>query len=73
MVKGERVHSIRSSRSSSAGGRRRRTTARQALMSPAAVKTLPDNFTKGQINLSMAWWAENRDVVAKRWYAWQAQ
>jgi len=45
----------------------------KALMSPAAVKTLPDQYTKGQINLNMAWWAENRDVVAKRWYAWQAQ
>jgi len=45
----------------------------KALMSPAAVKTLPDQFTKGQINLNMGWWAENRDVVAKRWYAWQAQ
>jgi putative spermidine/putrescine transport system substrate-binding protein len=45
----------------------------KALMTPAAVKTLPDQYTKGQINLNMAWWAENRDVVAKRWYAWQAQ
>ena len=45
----------------------------KALMSPAAVKTLPDQFAKGQINLNMAWWADNRDVVAKRWYAWQAQ
>ncbi len=48
-------------------------TGAKALMSPAAIKTLPDNHTKGQINLNMAWWAENRDVVAKRWYAWQAQ
>jgi putative spermidine/putrescine transport system substrate-binding protein len=45
----------------------------KALMSPAAVKTLPDQYVKGQINLNTAWWAENRDAVAKRWYAWQAQ
>jgi putative spermidine/putrescine transport system substrate-binding protein len=45
----------------------------KALMSPAAVKTLPDQHTQGQVNLNMAWWAENRDVIAKRWYAWQAQ
>jgi putative spermidine/putrescine transport system substrate-binding protein len=45
----------------------------KALLSPAVVKTLPDQYTKGQLNLNMAWWADNRDVVAKRWYAWQAQ
>ena len=45
----------------------------KALMPAAAVKNLPDQFTKSQINLNMAYWAENRDAIGKRWYAWQAQ
>ena len=27
----------------------------------------------GQINLDMNYWAEHRDEIAKRWYAWQAK
>ncbi|NWK79737.1 ABC transporter substrate-binding protein [Aquitalea sp. LB_tupeE] len=42
-------------------------------MTPAAVKTLPDQFTASQINLDMRYWAEHRDEIAKRWYAWQTQ
>ena len=45
----------------------------KALMPAAAVKNLPDQFTKTQINLDLAYWAENRDAIGKRWYAWQAQ
>ena len=45
----------------------------KAMMPAAAVKNLPDQFTKTQINLNMAYWAENRDAIGKRWYAWQAQ
>jgi putative spermidine/putrescine transport system substrate-binding protein len=48
-------------------------TDAKALMTPAAVKNLPDQFTKTQINLNLAYWAENRDAIGKRWYAWQAQ
>lgn len=48
-------------------------TEAKALMSPAAVKELPDQYQKSQINLNMAYWAENRDAIGKRWYAWQAQ
>jgi putative spermidine/putrescine transport system substrate-binding protein len=48
-------------------------TGAKALMSPEAVKQLPDQYASEQINLNMAYWAENRDAIAKRWYAWQAQ
>lgn len=43
------------------------------LMDAATVATLPDQHAAGQINLDMAYWAANRDVIAKRWYAWQTQ
>lgn len=42
-------------------------------MTPAVVKTLPDQHVAGQINLDMKYWADNRDAIAKRWYAWQTQ
>jgi putative spermidine/putrescine transport system substrate-binding protein len=45
----------------------------KGLMSAADAKELPDQFTKSQINLNMAYWAENRDEIGKRWYAWQAK
>ena len=34
--------------------------------------TSPLDFD-GQINLDMNYWAENRDAIATRWYAWQAK
>ncbi|MEF0941720.1 polyamine ABC transporter substrate-binding protein [Rhizobium sp. BR 362] len=43
------------------------------LMDPATAKTLPDQQTASQVNASMAYWAENRDAIGKRWYAWQAK
>ncbi|WP_085315449.1 ABC transporter substrate-binding protein [Derxia lacustris] len=48
-------------------------TGAKALMAPAAARLLPDQYAASQINLNLAYWAENRDAIAKRWYAWQAQ
>ncbi|PSJ55545.1 ABC transporter substrate-binding protein [Kumtagia ephedrae] len=48
-------------------------TAAKAEMPEEVVKSLPDAFVDGQINLDMNYWAENRDAIATRWYAWQAQ
>lgn len=45
----------------------------KAKMAPEVVKSLPDQHTAGQINLDMRYWADNRDAIAKRWYAWQTQ
>nr|WP_294863722.1 ABC transporter substrate-binding protein [uncultured Pseudogulbenkiania sp.] len=42
-------------------------------MTPAAVKSLPDQHGASQINLDMRYWAEHREEIAKRWYAWQTQ
>ncbi|MBX3567489.1 MAG: polyamine ABC transporter substrate-binding protein [Rhizobiaceae bacterium] len=44
-----------------------------ALMDEAVRKTLPDAQTASQINADMNYWAENRDAIGERWYAWQAQ
>ncbi len=44
-----------------------------ALMPADVVKGLPDAHTSGQINLNMKYWSDYRDIIAKRWYAWQAQ
>lgn len=43
------------------------------LLDPAIVATLPDQHAQSQINLDMRYWAENRDEIANRWYAWQAK
>jgi putative spermidine/putrescine transport system substrate-binding protein len=45
----------------------------KAEMDPEMVKSLPDAYTESQIDLDMNYWAENRDAIAERWYAWQAQ
>lgn len=45
----------------------------KAKMDPKVVAELPDAHTDGQINLDMAYWAEHRDEIAKRWYDWQAK
>lgn len=43
-------------------------------MMPAAVaKTLPDQYKSSQIDLDMKYWADHRDEIAKRWYAWQSK
>ncbi|WP_408583440.1 ABC transporter substrate-binding protein [Paraburkholderia tropica] len=47
---------------------------KSAAMMPAAVaKTLPDQYKTSQIDLDMKYWADNRDAIAKRWYAWQSK
>jgi putative spermidine/putrescine transport system substrate-binding protein len=48
-------------------------TEAKALMSSAAVKELPDQYQKSQVKLNMAYWADNRDAIGSRWYAWQAK
>ncbi|TIN43494.1 MAG: extracellular solute-binding protein, partial [Mesorhizobium sp.] len=48
-------------------------TAAKAEMPADVVKSLPDAYVDGQINLDMNYWAENRDKIAERWYAWQAK
>ena len=48
-------------------------TAAKAEMPADVVKSLPDAFVDGQINLDMNYWAQNRDTIAQRWYAWQAK
>lgn len=44
-----------------------------ALMDEAVRKTLPDAQKASQINADMNYWAEHRDEIGTRWYAWQAQ
>ena len=48
-------------------------TAAKSEMPADVVKSLPDAYVDGQIDLDMNYWAENRDAIAERWYAWQAQ
>ena len=44
-----------------------------ALMDPAMRKTLPDQQAATQVNADMDYWAQNRDAIGERWYAWQAR
>ena len=48
-------------------------TGSAALMDEAVRATLPDQQTAVQVNADMAYWAEHRDEIGNRWYAWQAQ
>lgn len=43
------------------------------LMDSELRETLPDAQTAVQVNADMAYWAENRDEIGNRWYAWQAE
>ncbi|MBB3742966.1 ABC transporter substrate-binding protein [Rhizobium anhuiense] len=43
------------------------------LMDPETAKTLPDQQTASQVNADMNYWAENRDAIGEKWYAWQAK
>ncbi|MBP1861434.1 putative spermidine/putrescine transport system substrate-binding protein [Rhizobium herbae] len=43
------------------------------LMDAELAKTLPDQQTASQVNADMGYWAENRDAIGERWYAWQAK
>ncbi|MER9337902.1 ABC transporter substrate-binding protein [Mesorhizobium sp. M0293] len=45
----------------------------KAEMPANAVKALPDAHVDGQINLDMNYWAQHRDEIATRWYAWQTK
>lgn len=44
-----------------------------ALMDPDKRGTLPDKQAETQVNADMTYWAEHRDEIGTRWYAWQAQ
>ena len=44
-----------------------------ALMDAAVRDTLPDAHVERQINADMSYWAEHRDEIGNRWYAWQAE
>jgi putative spermidine/putrescine transport system substrate-binding protein len=44
-----------------------------AEMDPALRATLPDQQAATQVNADMNYWAEHRDEIGERWYAWQAQ
>jgi putative spermidine/putrescine transport system substrate-binding protein len=44
-----------------------------SLMTPTVRDTLPDTHHEGQINANMTYWAEHRDEIGNRWYAWQAE
>ncbi|MFB2552564.1 ABC transporter substrate-binding protein [Ensifer soli] len=44
-----------------------------ALMDPKLRETLPDMQAASQVNADMTYWAENRDAIGERWYAWQAK
>ncbi|CAN7732353.1 polyamine ABC transporter substrate-binding protein [Rhizobium leguminosarum] len=43
------------------------------LMDPETAKTLPDRQTASQVNADMNYWADNRDAIGEKWYAWQAK
>lgn len=43
------------------------------LMDPAKRDSLPDKQAETQVNADMNYWAEHRDEIGTRWYAWQAQ
>lgn len=44
-----------------------------ALLAADVAKTQPDQYKASQINLDMKYWADHRDEIAKRWYAWQSK
>ncbi|MFO1143228.1 MAG: ABC transporter substrate-binding protein [Amaricoccus sp.] len=44
-----------------------------AEMDPKVRATLPDQQAATQVNADMNYWAEHRDEIGTRWYAWQAQ
>lgn len=43
------------------------------LMDPETAKTLPDQQTASQVDADMSYWAQHRDEIGERWYAWQAK
>jgi putative spermidine/putrescine transport system substrate-binding protein len=55
------------------GGYTPTNTKSVALMDKDAAANLPDRHASSGTNLDMAYWAEHRDEIGKRWYAWQAK
>lgn len=43
------------------------------IMDASVRATLPDAQTAVQVNADLAYWAEHRDEIGTRWYAWQAE
>jgi putative spermidine/putrescine transport system substrate-binding protein len=43
------------------------------LMDATIRQTLPDMQADSQVNADMDYWADHRDEIGKRWYAWQAK
>ena len=43
------------------------------LMEPDVRNTLPDMKADTQVDADMTYWAQHRDEIGTRWYAWQAQ
>lgn len=43
------------------------------LLAPEVAATLPDSHAGSRIDLDMQYWADHRDEIAARWYAWQAE
>jgi putative spermidine/putrescine transport system substrate-binding protein len=43
-----------------------------ALLDDATRAALPDRYISDNVPISIKYWAEHRDEIAKRWYAWQA-
>jgi len=44
-----------------------------ALMDAGIRASLPDQKTATQVNADMRYWAQHREDIGRRWYAWQAQ
>ncbi|CAM5187600.1 Putative spermidine/putrescine transport system substrate-binding protein OS=Castellaniella defragrans OX=75697 GN=HNR28_003076 PE=4 SV=1 [Castellaniella defragrans] len=44
-----------------------------ALMTKKVRDSLPDKQAATQVNTNLAYWAQHRDEIATRWYAWQAK
>jgi putative spermidine/putrescine transport system substrate-binding protein len=42
-------------------------------MDAKIAKSLPDQQTESQVNADMNYWAQHRDEIGERWYAWQAK
>ena len=44
-----------------------------AVMAPDIRATLPDAQDANSVDTNVRYWAENREAIGKRWYAWQAE
>ena len=48
-------------------------THSETYMTDTQKNQLPKNLTDNKVNIDLKYWAENRDAIGKRWYAWQAK